>query len=272
MSFAESLKLKVRKRAHFRCCVCRSIGVEIHHILPTEEYGPDTEDNAAPLCPSCHELYGANPTKRKFVREARDFWYEHCLIQGTQTGLTTDDLSEALQSVATKSDIAEVKAQLASLLQQGIIMPEGADHEAFVAVPIERFIRSLYDEDYFDSPDLYDVFFDSRSWYEQDSYDLLDRRALFLKLYGEETARRVCLVAIKSTGFNPDGFTEDDLGKALHAVHVIVILVTLHSKFFRGEDAVECSVLPDGDFVWRRSTKPSKKRRTRKSGARTKAS
>jgi hypothetical protein len=37
---------------------------------------PDELENAAPLCPSCHETYGANPTKRKFLREARDLWYE----------------------------------------------------------------------------------------------------------------------------------------------------------------------------------------------------
>ncbi len=78
MSFPEPLKLKVRQRAHFRCCLCHALGIEIHHIIPQSEGGPDLETNAAPLCPSCHDTYGANPAKRKFIREARDFWHELC--------------------------------------------------------------------------------------------------------------------------------------------------------------------------------------------------
>jgi hypothetical protein len=78
MGFSQKLKQSIRKRAHFACCLCFSKNVEIHHILPKEQGGPDIEDNAAPLCPSCHELYGSNPTKRTLVREARDAWYEIC--------------------------------------------------------------------------------------------------------------------------------------------------------------------------------------------------
>ena len=69
VAFTELLKLSVKKRAHFSCCLCHSLGVEVHHIIPQENDGPDTEDNAAPLCPSCHEIYGANRQKRKFIRE-----------------------------------------------------------------------------------------------------------------------------------------------------------------------------------------------------------
>jgi hypothetical protein len=72
VAFSESVKLAVRKRAHFQCCLCKSLGVEVHHIVPQSEDGGDTEENAAPLCPSCHEMYGANPLKRKFITEARD--------------------------------------------------------------------------------------------------------------------------------------------------------------------------------------------------------
>ena len=78
MPFSESLKAQVRKKAHLRCCLCKSLGVEVHHIIPESEDGPDRQENAVPLCPSCHETYGANPQKRKFIREARDLWYEIC--------------------------------------------------------------------------------------------------------------------------------------------------------------------------------------------------
>jgi hypothetical protein len=78
MSFPESLTKDVRRRAHFQCCLCKTLGIEIHHITPQAEGGSDTFENAAPLCPTCHETYGANPTKRKFIREARDLWFEIC--------------------------------------------------------------------------------------------------------------------------------------------------------------------------------------------------
>lgn len=79
MVFSESLKLEVKKKAHFKCCVCESFSpLEIHHIIPQSEEGSDTIENAAPLCTKCHDIYGANPEKRKWVREKRNFWLEHC--------------------------------------------------------------------------------------------------------------------------------------------------------------------------------------------------
>ena len=78
MPFSEPLKKRVRERGHLRCCICHAFSVEIHHIVPQTEDGPDTEENAAPLCPSCHENWGGNPQKRKLIREARDLWFRLC--------------------------------------------------------------------------------------------------------------------------------------------------------------------------------------------------
>jgi len=80
MGFSEAVKLEVRRKAHFKCCICHesSVSLEVHHIISKAEGGPDTIDNAAPLCPSCHEDYGANPAKRTAIRVQRDFWYEQC--------------------------------------------------------------------------------------------------------------------------------------------------------------------------------------------------
>ena len=80
MPFLSSTKRAVRSRAWFACCVCRkiSLGLEVHHILPQAEGGADSEDNAAPLCPSCHAIYGGNPELRARLREMRDVWYGMC--------------------------------------------------------------------------------------------------------------------------------------------------------------------------------------------------
>ena len=104
MAFSESLKAKVRKRSMIRCCMCRALGVEIHHIIPQEEGGEDTEENAAPLCPSCHETYGANPKKRKMIKEARDIWYDVC-AEAFIGSNELKEMSRTLSTLATKEDI-----------------------------------------------------------------------------------------------------------------------------------------------------------------------
>lgn len=111
MAFSEQLKLRVRKMAHFQCCLCHSLGVEIHHIVPQAEGGPDSEDNAAPLCPSCHETYGANPVKRKFVKEARDFWYEVCEKRYASDKDQLDRLVGLIESTIKRDELAEVLDQ-----------------------------------------------------------------------------------------------------------------------------------------------------------------
>jgi hypothetical protein len=99
MAFPEAIKASVRKKAHLACCLCKSMGVEVHHIIPTDEGGPNTEDNAAPLCPSCHDQYGANPQKRKFIREARDLWYEVCERRYVSDPQRLDDMTRLLEHI-----------------------------------------------------------------------------------------------------------------------------------------------------------------------------
>lgn len=118
MAFPEALRLEIRRRAHFACCLCHSLGVEIHHIVPQAEGGADTEENAAPLCPSCHETYGANREKRKFVREARDLWYELCDKRFATDPDRLDELSELLKNAATKQDLNKAMDKLITLLRE----------------------------------------------------------------------------------------------------------------------------------------------------------
>lgn len=108
MPFSEALKTSVRRRAHLACCLCHEVGVEVHHIVPQGEGGTDDEDNAAPLCPTCHERYGANPTKRKFIREARDLWFELCAERYAPDPDRLSHIEKALKEVATKSDLDAV--------------------------------------------------------------------------------------------------------------------------------------------------------------------
>lgn len=112
MPFSEKLKVEVRKRAHLSCCLCKALGVEIHHIIPQEEDGPDTEDNAVPLCPSCHETYGANPQKRKFIREARDLWYEICDKRYSSDPERLEEIKRLLKNTVSYDDFLAFKNEM----------------------------------------------------------------------------------------------------------------------------------------------------------------
>lgn len=116
MAFTEQLKLSVKRRSHFCCSLCHVLGVEVHHIIPQSENGPDTEENAAALCPSCHETYGANPVKRKFIKEARDFWYEVCAKRYSTGPDALTSISEQLKETASKSDIEAALKEIRALL------------------------------------------------------------------------------------------------------------------------------------------------------------
>ncbi|MBL7198401.1 MAG: HNH endonuclease [Candidatus Omnitrophica bacterium] len=78
MPFSEKIKKQVKENAAFKCCRCQSIGIEAHHIIPEGQGGPNTLDNAAPLCPTCHDWFGDNPKKQKEIKHMRDWWYKQC--------------------------------------------------------------------------------------------------------------------------------------------------------------------------------------------------
>jgi len=63
MPFSKKLKIEVKQKAHYTCCWCRKIeaSLDVHHIRPESEDGPNTFDNAVPLCKICHDMVGSNP-------------------------------------------------------------------------------------------------------------------------------------------------------------------------------------------------------------------
>lgn len=128
MTFSETLKKRIRKKAHMTCCLCKSLGVEVHHIIPQDQDGPDTEENAAPLCPTCHSIYGANPDKRKFIREARDMWYEICEKRFASDPDRLDEIGTMLKNAVTKEDLTSAVENINNLFKK-IIEDNTQTHE-----------------------------------------------------------------------------------------------------------------------------------------------
>jgi hypothetical protein len=75
VAFTERTRTLAKHQSAHRCCVCHKPFVEVHHLIPQAEGGDDSLENAAPLCASCHDLYGGNPEKRKALRQLRDHWW-----------------------------------------------------------------------------------------------------------------------------------------------------------------------------------------------------
>lgn len=59
-AISQKLRREVLTEAGFRCAVptCRQIlALDLHHIIPVENNGPNTLFNLIALCPTCHALH-----------------------------------------------------------------------------------------------------------------------------------------------------------------------------------------------------------------------
>jgi len=130
MAFTEEIKKQARRKAAYACCVCniKNISIEVHHIIPEEFDGPDTLENAAALCSTCHSDFGDNPKKRARIKEMRDWWYEVI-----EEKYKPKDF-EAIESLSTKltdihNNLPEIKEDLKKFLSLKIneITPQNAE-------------------------------------------------------------------------------------------------------------------------------------------------
>jgi rubrerythrin len=134
MSFNEKIKIEVKEKAAFRCCRCQSISVQVHHIIPEAAGGSDVIDNAAPLCPSCHDAFGDNPEKRKEIKQMRDWWYKKVEEKFASNDVGSDQLRQInakLEDMQNKqsSELKDLKKILKEIAVKTIdgITAENAD-------------------------------------------------------------------------------------------------------------------------------------------------
>jgi len=124
MAFSEKIKEEVLKKSAFQCCVCQAtmLEVEVHHITPQKNGGSDNIDNAAPLCPNCHSIYGNDPNKRKRIRQKRDWWYgrieNSSYPSDTQNPVILQNIYSAISG--QRSDINELKDNLKTFAASAI--------------------------------------------------------------------------------------------------------------------------------------------------------
>lgn len=131
MAFPDTLKEEVKRRAHFKCCLCHERwATHVHHIMPESQNGPDTEDNAAPLCATCHDLYGDNPQKRRFIKQSRDFWYDLCDRRFPPDSEMINEVVEKFRAfVATKEDLQTVVSYFDDKIQNIMSQPLSTEEQ-----------------------------------------------------------------------------------------------------------------------------------------------
>jgi hypothetical protein len=215
MGFSNQIKRAIEKRAHFACCICFAKGVQIHHIDSQADGGSDKEENGAPLCPNCHETYGANPTKKRFIRDARNAWYEIC----------SKRFLEKVSEVTTKIDITKLTAT-----------------KKEVKISIYSFIASIYAAEHLEYRgkievmetcySLLKIILGKGFWVDEDERTI---KARFIRLYGEITACRLLLFIMKGAkvklgrGLTPVQFA-DLLGNFKAAIYMVLLVKTVHKE------------------------------------------
>ena len=124
MGFSEKLKLETKKRANFRCCMCRALIVDVHHIIPQKDGGDDSLQNASTLCGSCHRTYGNNPDHRKTIRDMRDHWVAICEQQNNSFPLLETPILEKIDSM--DNNIEDIKTTLSNYFKEAATQIEKA--------------------------------------------------------------------------------------------------------------------------------------------------
>lgn len=253
MAFAPAVITRIKKKAHFQCCLCKALGIEAHHIVPQSEGGKDTESNAAPLCPSCHEIFGANPTKRKFIREARDLWYEICEKRYAADYSLLQDIHGLATKTVSKADLATLKAELIATLSPTKASGPIIEIGTVLPSPIDQVVRSL------SSNDLLVLLYAYRSNRDSSQFQILCLKELwpvkdgvrkiyteFIDKYGKKALQVLAIKALDESNANPgQGLTEQEIGESLHILQIEAALHVLADN-----ESIRAGLSKDGDVLW----------------------
>jgi hypothetical protein len=243
MAFSESLKYEVKRRAHLSCCVCKSTGIEVHHIVPKSEGGSDDIDNAAPLCPSCHEIYGANPQKRKFISEARNIWYDICQTRYSNESNRIVQLQNDLKLLVDKLNPSYLSENIANYLFQRLReSPFYIDNSNNVSsMSLSDIIRFLFNqkepdqENQIKNLDVTYALLYKTTGEKTDSNEEYD----FLKIFGEVISKKLTIFLIKLYNVNwIKGVTENDMEPVIRANFVSMIMLMHHKDLNPSEFAL----------------------------------
>lgn len=126
MPFDRDIRENALVAAARHCCVChkyKGVKVEVHHIIPEEQGGKNTFENAIALCFDCHadagHYFSKHPKGSKFspdeLKKHRDKWYEIVKCNKIQ-------VDESLSDINTPNDVKEIIKNPLKYLSENIIL------------------------------------------------------------------------------------------------------------------------------------------------------
>lgn len=127
--------------------------MQLHHIVPEANGGPDTTDNCIPLCLECHEEVGsynpAHPIGRKFtepeLKRHRDVWFD--FVESHPERLTYSSDSLFRQTPGLVSPTPDIHATVEPYYHEVGLWSKDKGHrqeEVFAAKVRNQGIRSIY--------------------------------------------------------------------------------------------------------------------------------
>ena len=128
---------------HRRCCICHrfcGVKMETDHIVPAADGGPDTIDNAIPVCFECHaEIHSYNdrhPRGRKFRPEElgqhKQQWLEICKAR-----------PEIFLTALRNSDVGPMQALIDELEFNAVVARYPTQDERGCPFQDEQFRRAI---------------------------------------------------------------------------------------------------------------------------------
>ena len=130
MGFSDKIKIEIKTKSNFTCCWCwKHSFVEVHHIIPIEEGGSDMIENAAPLCPTCHTLYGDNKKLRKTIKLRRDLLFE----QNSPIKLKAELIREKQEKERLKNSYQEIPFLKFNIFLKKLFKPDNKEIEIIKA-------------------------------------------------------------------------------------------------------------------------------------------
>ena len=141
MAFPEAGVAQLLADCKRHCCVCcRWCGtkIQLHHIVPRAQEGPDEIENAIPVCLDCHaEIESSGNIGRQYspaeLREHKRRWLEVCREQPA-----------ALIQTNRTSTVAGPLEALLSELEYNTILLTGDDHRIdYATLAVAQFDRAI---------------------------------------------------------------------------------------------------------------------------------
>ena len=145
MAFPRDQVSELLARCHRRCCICHrfcGVKMETDHIIPKEEGGDDSIENAIPVCFECHaEIHSYNdkhPRGRKFLphelRLHKDQWLKIC-----------GERPDVLVSASRVSDVGPLQALIDELEFNAKIAAKSDSADQGCRFHEEQFLRAIHE-------------------------------------------------------------------------------------------------------------------------------